>query len=208
MLESLAEKLANIEHIDDKIRNYFLEAVKADPTIYVVDFVIFGALKRTLSLSDGFRRHIRDRNFTCAGALLRLQLDTAMRLYGGSLHGSPSVYAEAIFHGERIDRLKDRKGRRMTDSYLAEQMNEHYPWVRKMYAELCDFIHFSNRHIFAAAEKLNERDRSFSLVLGPKDPQRPDSDYFEILDAFSQTLRVTSDLAAGWHAATHKLDSR
>ena len=79
-------------------------------------------------------------------------------------------------------------------------MSRGYPWVKKMYIELCDFIHFSNRHFFTAIEKLDNKDRSFSFVIGAKDPPRPDSDYFEIVDAFTETLRVTSDLASGWHA--------
>lgn len=206
MPQTLEKKLANIEQMEDGIRKYFAQAMIADPTIYIVDLVIIGALKRTLALADGFRGHIRERNFTCAGALLRLQLDTALRLYGGSLYGKPSAYADAIFRGKRIDKLKDRRGQRMTDSYLAEQMSRNYPWVKKMYVELCDFIHFSNRPFFAAVEKLGDKDGLFNFVIGAKDPPRPDSDYFEIVDAFTETLRVTSDLAARWHATIHRFD--
>ena len=42
--------------------------------MFTADFVLVGALKRALSLSDGFRKHIRDRNFICTGTLLRAHL--------------------------------------------------------------------------------------------------------------------------------------
>jgi hypothetical protein len=108
--------LANLERGDDELRHYFVGLMKADSALYISDFIIIGALKRTLALSDGFRGHIRNRNFTCAGALLRLQLDTALRLYAANLSASSQKYAEAVFKGERVDRLKDKDGKRLTDS--------------------------------------------------------------------------------------------
>jgi hypothetical protein len=174
MSDTLDEKLAKIEVRDEQLRQYFLEAMKADPTLYIADFVIYGALKRTLALSDGFRRHIRERNFTCAAALLRLQLDTALRLYAAKLHANPFAYADAIFNGKPVNKLKDRHGERMTDSYLAKRMNREFPWVKKMYDELCDFIHFSNRHIFASFAALSENDRdqrSVKLIIGARTPR-------------------------------------
>jgi hypothetical protein len=207
MPDTLEDKLVAIEAQDEELRQHFLKEMQADPTLYVADFVIYGALKRTLSLSDGFRGHIRERNFTCAGALLRLQLDTALRLYAAKLHRNPFAYAEAVFHGKPINRLKDRHGEKMTDSYLAKRMSKEFPWVKKMYEELCDFIHFSNRHIFAAFEAsgtLDRNQRTVKLTIGAKDPPRPETDYFEIVDAYLETMRVTLLFAAGWHAAIHR----
>jgi len=211
MPETLEEKLNAIEARDEQLRQYFLDAMKADPTLYIADFVIYGALKRTLALSDGFRRHIRERNFTCAGALLRLQLDTAIRLYASKLHRNPFVYADAIFRGNPVNKLKDRRGNKMTDSYLAAKMSREFPWVKSMYEELCDFIHFSNRHIFAAFTSVSPADadgRAVQIMIGSKDPPRPDSDYFEVVDGYLETMRVTLLLAARWHAAIHRPDNR
>lgn len=203
MSEMLEDKLAKIEHGDEELRRYFLQAMKNDPSIYVSDLIILGALKRTLALSSGFRTHIQDRNFTCAAALLRLQLDTALRLYAGSLCNNSDEYAEALLHGKRIDKLKDKHGRRLSDSYLAEKLSKKYSWVKQVYEELCDFIHFSNRHIFAPVAKLNEKERSFHFQISAEDVPRPDSDYFEIVDGFYETMKITFTLAAGWHLATH-----
>jgi hypothetical protein len=198
---TLEERLARIEQGDAELRTYFVNAVKDDPTLYVSDLVIFGALKRTLSLSDGFRRHIRERNFTCAGALLRLQLDTALRLYGAKLHGNLEAYADAIVKGGRIDKLRDSRGHRLTDSYLADKLSEEFPWVKRMYENLCDFIHFSNRHLFAAA--MQAGDRTFHLAIGAQDPLREERDYYEAVEAFYESMRVTiASLRVGEGPAT------
>jgi hypothetical protein len=96
--------------------------------MFTSDFVLVGALKRTLSLSDGFRKHIRDRNFICAGTLLRAHLDTAGRVSALSL-------------------------------------------VKKARA----------------------------IRTGAEDPKRPEADYFEIVECFYETERITGNLMACWH---------
>lgn len=68
----------------------FKRAFDDNKDMFTSDFVLVGALKRTLSLSDGFRKHIRDRNFICAGTLLRAHLDTAVRVSALSLLKNPS----------------------------------------------------------------------------------------------------------------------
>jgi hypothetical protein len=203
MPETLEERLAKIERADDELRHYFVRAMQSDPSLYIGDLVIFGALKRTLALSGGFRRHIRDRNFTCAAALLRLQLDTALRLFAGSLFNKPEEYADALIQGKRIDRLKDKYGKRLTDSYLADKLSEPYPWVKQVYVDLCDFVHLSNRHFISSIAKMNDADRTFSLQISAEDAPRSDSDYFEIVGGYYETMRLTFILAAGWHEAMH-----
>ena len=203
MSETLEEKLAKIERGDAELQRYFMKAAQSDPSMYVSDFIIFGALKRTLALSEGFRSHIRERNFTCAGALLRLQLDTALRLHAARLSGNPEAYAKAVFEGQRVDRLKDRDGNRMTDSYLAQKLSEEHPWVKRAYEGLCDFIHFSNRHFFTSIANLNSEERIVHFQISAKDPPRPESDYFESVDGFYETMRLTLHIAAAWHMVMH-----
>jgi hypothetical protein len=204
MSETLQEKLTQIEQADEVLRQHFAREMQKDPSIYVSDLVIFGALKRTLALSDGSRGHIRSRNFTCAAALTRLQLDTALRLYAADLHGNTEEYAREVLHGERVDKLKDKRGKRLTDSYLADKLSEQYPWVKRMYENLCDFVHLSNRHFFTSIASLNDTDRSFTFQLSAKDVPRPEGDYFEIVEGFLEAMRLTITLAAGWHQAMHQ----
>jgi hypothetical protein len=203
MPENLEQKLIKIEKGTQQLLHFFARMTQPGEEILISDFIIIAALKRTMALANGFIGHIRNRNFTCAGALLRMQLDTAMRLYGATLHSSSAEYAQKIFEGARVDRLKDRNGQRMTDSYLAEKLSEQYPWAKAVYEHLCDFVHFSNRHFFASISELEEDARGVKFMISAEDPPRPDEAYFEIVDAYNETIRVTSILAAGWHAAIH-----
>jgi hypothetical protein len=70
MAQTLEERLKKIERGDAELLKLFPSLVKASGNaMYTSDFMIIGAIKRTLSLSQGFRTHIRDRNFICAGTL-------------------------------------------------------------------------------------------------------------------------------------------
>jgi hypothetical protein len=204
MSETLEQKLAKTEQADDELRRYFARAISEDQSMYFSDFIIFGALKRTLALSDGFRGHIRSRNFTCAAALTRLQLDTALRLYAADLYGDTEKYAQEVFHGKHVNKLKNKSGEKLTDSYLADKLSEQYPWVKRMYENLCDFVHLSNRHFVSSIASLNEVDRSFRFEISAKDAPRPDTDYFEIVEGFLAAMQITLALAAGWHKAMHQ----
>jgi hypothetical protein len=148
MAEKLDEKLAKIERGDNQLLRVFAELTKVGAQSYLSDILIIGALKRTLALSQGFRTHIRDKNFTCAGTLMRAQLDTALRVNALSLCSNCEDYARGVLEGKRVDKMKDRHGKRLTDSYLVEKLSEKYSWVTPLYDQLCEFGHLSNRHIF------------------------------------------------------------
>lgn len=193
------EKLGKIEQYETTVLESCKEIFQAGAPIMMVDLTLLAAAKRTLALSSGFRLHMRQHNFTCAAALMRMQLDTALRLYAGSLMAEgPAQYFQDVFDGKPVDRMKDAHGQRLTDSYLAKRLNEKYPWVQSVYKNLCDVAHLSNRHIFSTMSKLNDEERSFELSIMPSDPERPDEHYFEILDAFLSCMKVNVVLIRSW----------
>ena len=65
-----------------------------------------------------------------------------------SLVKKPEQFAQDIMKGERVDRMKDRDGNRLTDAHLAKKLGETVSWVPEVYSDLCSFGHFSNRRIF------------------------------------------------------------
>src|SRR4051794_3184007 len=83
MPKNLEEKLAKLERLDRELLRNLSGMPNIGGAVSISDFILLGAVKRMLALSDGFRGHIRQKNFTCAAALLRLQLDTALRLHAG-----------------------------------------------------------------------------------------------------------------------------
>jgi hypothetical protein len=96
----------------------------------------------------------------------------------------PEALAEAVMRGDRLDKLKDRSNQRLTDAHLSKKLGEVYPWVTKVYTKLCDFGHFSNRHIFSSVASTNDEERKIFFQISAEDPKRPEEDYFEIVEGF------------------------
>ncbi|HYI87880.1 MAG TPA: hypothetical protein VEX61_12365, partial [Burkholderiales bacterium] len=104
MAETLEDKLAKIKRGDDAILKLFQEHMKSGSPMYTADFLLLGVAKRTLALSSGFRGLIETRNFTCAAALVRMQVDPALRVFAGTLVPNTADYAMAVLRGDPINK--------------------------------------------------------------------------------------------------------
>jgi hypothetical protein len=191
MSETLEQRLAKIERLEAELLHKFPQLVQPHSDMYVSHFLLLGALKRTLAHADGFRKHIKDRNFICAGTIMRAQLDTALRVNALSLVKCPETFASDVLAGSPINKMKDANGHRLTDAYLAKKLSEQFPWVQKVYDNLCGLGHFSSRHIFSALAKTDDVTRTVHFEVAAQDPPRPDEDYFEIVEGFFETMRIT-----------------
>ena len=160
MAPTLKERLDKIARGEQEVIKLFSGFVEAGQAMQVSDFLLLGVLKRTLAHADGFRGHIEKRNFICAGTLLRAQLDTALRANALSLVNNPEQFASDVLGGSPVNKMKDSKGKKMTDAYLAERLSETHPWVQKTYSQLAELGHFSRRHIFASVAKTNGEERT------------------------------------------------
>jgi hypothetical protein len=54
-----------------------------------------------------------------------------------------------------------------------------------------------HRHIFTSMTRADDTTRTVSFQVSAKDPPRPDADYFEIVEGFFETMRITGLLMAG-----------
>ena len=102
-------------------------------TILLVDLGFVSLLNRSLQLTDGFIAMIKIRNLTCAGALLRLQLDNCMRLYALYIAEDRNIFVKNLMNGEKIDRLKDKDGKQMKDYYLKQELTKLDTQFSKVY---------------------------------------------------------------------------
>lgn len=53
--------------------------------IETFDFLLIGALNRTINISKAYTTLIRDNNFIAAAPLIRLNIDTLLRLYASMI---------------------------------------------------------------------------------------------------------------------------
>ena len=97
--------------------------------VFPFDFMTFGAVKRNVSLTVATHAMVQSWNMVCSRALLRLHIDTSLRYSAAWLVEEPHDFATKVLGGERIDRMKDRDGRRLTDAHLVKIRSAEYPWL-------------------------------------------------------------------------------
>lgn len=169
-------------------------------SLYGLDLLAYGALNRSMAHIRGFSGLIRDRNILCAGALLRLQLDTALRFSAAWLVENPHDFAASVLDGRRVQDMTDQSGKKMTDRYLTERIGEEYPWVPRVYERTSGYVHFSSVHMLAAVSmKPDEESSGFlQLKISEVDAELPDSLYIEAVEAFIAITEVLLKYVVGW----------
>ena len=166
--------------------------------MYPLDLFAIGAVKRSLSTMSGFMLLIKSWNMICARALLRIQLDTAMRFYAAFLVDDPHEFAMKVMRGEQIRKMRDREKQLMTDAYLVSKMSKELKWLPAVYENLSGYIHLSGSHIFSSVE-INDNDSGrISWVLTDDDTKFPESSWCEIITCFNDAIGTFIEYLEGW----------
>ena len=186
---TIESRLKALERTEAMLTQEVARLMAPGSPIFHSDLFFIGAMRRTLSQSAGFRLLIESRNFPCAAGILRMQLDTAMRLNGLTMVADADAAAKALLNGTRFDKLTDGQGQQLKDFRLHQALSQHWPWVSDVYREASDFVHLSGRHFFSTLADVRD-DGTFSMFVGNADPPRPDEEYLEIITAFGETCMI------------------
>ncbi|MBA7716516.1 hypothetical protein ES703_125589 [subsurface metagenome] len=170
----------------------------ADGNIYVTDLVMIGVLKRSLDILDGCVSLVERWNFSAAAPLLRLQLDSLLRLvYLATLKDADAVSME-IIKGHSFRNMKDREGKKLTDARLRDYARPLYPWIDKVYKQTSKLIHFSDKHYFLSVNSLNKQSRTVEHFIGEGVTNWPESEINSFLDAMGCTTDALLKVVIGW----------
>jgi hypothetical protein len=161
-------------------------------------FYLFGIARRALALSVAFRKMITDRNSLVASSIIRMQLDTVLRLYALFWVADPEDFAARVFKGTPINKLKAQDGQPLTDKYLRDRLAERKKWIPTAYEETSGYIHFSHRHIKAALDVSDRENHHVELQIGPHDVGKPLTYYGELLRAFRHLNMMIPVAAEDW----------
>jgi hypothetical protein len=168
-------------------------------SIYPMDILATGALNRTLAVLSGFCRMIEERNLVCAGALLRLQLDTALRFYASFRVAKPHDFAVRVLAGTPVSKMKDSAGNRLTDHFLVTCLAEDYEWLPRVYHETSGYVHLSEKHLLAPfSPDPDGQERTLRTHVGAEDKPLPDALYLEATDAFAASAAIFYRYLEGW----------
>jgi hypothetical protein len=200
--ESLHASLDKLGHLDDAHLDLGKRMFEAfGGALYGMDLFTAGALNRSKAHISGFRHLVEAKNLICAGSLLRLQLDTALRFHAAFLVEHPHEFALAVLDGKRVRDLKDRDGKKMTDAYLVEKLGKEYEWVPRVYERTSGYVHLSATHLLSAMGPVEGADpsaRSISIKIAAEDKPLPVGLYVEAVDAFVAATEILLQHVHGW----------
>lgn len=107
------------------------------------DIFFLSALNRRVQFIDGIIDLLRTRNLTCAGILVRTQLDNLMRVFAAFISEDRRTFIKESLSGKGIRNLKDNQNRKMTDFNLKKRISEYYPEIKEIYNKSSGYVHFS-----------------------------------------------------------------
>ncbi|MDP2780750.1 hypothetical protein [Devosia sp.] len=158
-----------------------------------IGWFVLAAVKKTTSLSHAFCLLVRAKNTLAAAALIRLQLDTAMRIFGLSLIEDVEAAGTHLMNDGSYRELKSRHNERLDDKILHQKLNEYYPGLSAVYKATSSYVHLSGAHIKTG---LLEQEGTSVLFfhLNGTDDAKADQQFAEIVDAFDQATTLTTEL--------------
>lgn len=181
----------------------FLAMAKLSKTaagkVYPLDLYFDGIYNRSLSLIHATLTLLDNKNYMAAASIVRLHLDNFLRLNAAWLVEKPHDFVVEVMDGKPIKDIKDRKGKKMVDGYLADEASEDYPWVKEVYKKGSGFIHFSGTHIFSHQKIINKDERTIGTYIGKGDWDNvTDKSRIEVLAVMIEISDCILKLAYGW----------
>ncbi len=152
------------------------------------DLYFCAATDRCINLIDGIILMLRERNLTCAGALLRLQMDNCMRSYAAFIAQDKDSVVTCIINGGSINRLLSKDGVKMSDKYLRDEIAKIDNVFSDVYVQACGFIHLSEKAFYQTVVECD--DNNIVLQIGHKLPERRNQVLIEAADAFVHFVKL------------------
>lgn len=175
----------------------------AGASMHVLDFVMVGAVKRSLSLASGLHTMVEAQNMVCSRAFLRMQLDTVTRLLAYTYVKDPESMAQGVIGGTPLKKFKSAEGKALVDAYLVDRMSKDHPWVRKVYDFTSGYVHFSERQFFDSIHSMgSDEKRTVQLQVSHIDNKFPESSWEEVVACFNHSLAILENILSSY--AKHK----
>jgi hypothetical protein len=157
-------------------------------TLIREDLFFCAALDRSVQLSEGFIVLLQERNLSCAGALLRLQMDNCMRTYAAFIAADKDAVIDCIIHGRKISDQLDTDGKKMTDANLTKKMAAFNASFPNVYDQASGYVHFSDMAFYQTVVSIN--DNKIEWQIGQALQERFNPLLLEAADAFIHFTKI------------------
>lgn len=180
-----------IEEVPRKVRPVIGEN---NSQMYTLDFIVLGAVKRSISLASGLLVLIKEKNMVCARAIVRMQLDTIARLFAYLYVDDAEQLAKEILGGAPLNKFKSNDGKLLKDGYLIDRLTEQFPWVKEVYKFTSGYVHFSERQFFDTVHSVGtDQERTVQLHIGKTDDKYPESSWGELPACFNHLNMILDE---------------
>lgn len=140
--ESLNERLHKIKELREAAKKVARGII--GNTLYKGDLFFTSALDRSVALLDGIVNMLKERNLTCAGILVRSQIDNCMRIFAAFIAEDRTTFMDGFLHGKKISDFKDDRGNKMKDVVLRERLEDYDSQINEVYRKSSGYIHLSD----------------------------------------------------------------
>jgi hypothetical protein len=120
-----------------------------------IEGVMVVALQRSRHLLQAYVLLLNSKNLTAASALIRMQLDSLMRVNACFLVENPLDLWQALKNGDPWSRVKSKDGKHLTDAYLHDKLSEKIDWASETYTQMSGYVHLSRPHLESAVKGEN-----------------------------------------------------
>lgn len=157
-------------------------------TLFKEDLFFCASLNRCINLIDGLFLLLNTRNLTCAGAILRLQIDNCLRTYAAFIAEDRNKVIDCIINGKRIDKEKDTHGYKMTDGYLKKKLEQMDASIAIIYNNASGYIHLSDKAFYETVISCDNNAIEFQV--GSELPEKRNPILVEMLEAFIHFVKL------------------
>lgn len=178
--------------------------------MYPMDFLCIAVCTRCFSNIAAFQILFKEQNLLAFSAIVRLQLDTLLRLFAIRICKHKQELAKKIaLESTELRKLpwelENGKKHNLTDTFLCEQLEkvEKIDWAIKVYKQTSGFIHPSSNHFFASlTHKEEQRDGTIHLKLHIDTfGQMPHNQqyYLDTISCFNHITSLICKYLIGWN---------
>ncbi len=168
------------------------------------DFFFCASADRCLNLIDGFIIMLRERNLTCAGALLRLQMDNCMRSYAAFIAQDKDSVIDCIISGDPINKQLSKDGKKMSDGYLKKEISKIDSKFETVYNQASGYVHLSEKAFYQTVVKCEDNHIEFQV--GRELPEKRNLVLIEAADAFIHFLKLHFRMLNAVAESKHRFD--
>jgi hypothetical protein len=170
------------------------------------DQLVFAALNRVNALVEGFDTLWGAGNYLAAAPLVRLQLDNGLRTFGLMMTNEPHATAKRMLAGARLDTLNDRRGKRLTDSHIASELDGLRPGVRNVYNLFSGHVHLS-QEAFRRTWDVPDSSGAAAVQFSVGDPSGfvETEEWLNLKSAFEFATEVALDVIRIWAETSKSL---